>query len=213
MHPSQTNAARQQQRVLERAGNADAYGFFNLLTGPELLADVEELVAAAADLRAELATYDGVFDIADTFRAGKQEVELRILPEARPLGITQSDLARQVRTAFYGTEVQRIQRGQDDVRVMLRYPEEERRSLGDLENMRIRAPDGTEIPFAAVARAELGRGFASIRRTDGRRVVTVSADVDRSVVTPEEVMASLRQGPLREILERHPGLGFSLEGE
>ncbi len=175
--------------------------------------DVEELVAAAADLRAELATYEGVFDIADTFRAGKQEVELRILPEARPLGITQSDLARQVRTAFYGTEVQRIQRGQDDVRVMLRYPEEERRSLGDLENMRIRAPDGTEIPFAAVARAELGRGFASIRRTDGRRVVTVSADVDRSVITPEEVMASLRQGPLREILERHPGLGFSLEGE
>jgi len=175
--------------------------------------DVEELVAAAADLRAELATYDGVFDIADTFRAGKQEVELRILPEARPLGITQSDLARQVRTAFYGVEVQRIQRGQDDVRVMLRYPEEERRSLGDLENMRIRAPDGTEIPFAAVARAGLGRGFASIRRTDGRRVVTVSADVDRSVVTPEEVMASLRQGPLREILERHPGLGFSLEGE
>jgi len=175
--------------------------------------DTNELAAAAAELRAKLGTYDGVFDIADSLRAGKQEIKLRLLPEAKPLGITQSDLARQVRTAFYGIEVQRIQREQDDVRVMLRYPKEERRSLGDLENMRIRAPDGTEIPFAAVAQAELGRGFATIRRTDGRRVVTVTADVDRSVVTPEEIMASLRQGPLPQLLAQHPEIALSLEGE
>jgi multidrug efflux pump subunit AcrB len=179
------------------------------LTGDE----TGELAAAAAELRATLATYDGVFDIADSFRAGKQEVKLQILPEAKPLGIAQGDLARQVRSAFYGVEVQRIQRGQDDVRVMLRYPEDERRSLGDLENMRIRAPDGTEIPFVAVARAELGRGFATIRRADGRRVVTVTADADRSVITPEEIMASLRRGPLPEILSQHPGVVFSLAGE
>jgi multidrug efflux pump subunit AcrB len=175
--------------------------------------DTDALIAAAADLRAVLATYDGVFDIADSFRAGKQEVKLRVLPEAKPLGISQRDLARQVRTAFYGIEVQRVQRGKDDVRVMLRYPEDERRSLGDLENMRIRAPDGTEIPFAAVARAELSRGFATIRRASGSRIVTVTADVDRDVVTPEEIMASLRGGPLPEILARHPGVVFSLEGE
>ena len=175
--------------------------------------DIDELAAAAGELRAALATYDGVFDIADSFRAGKQEVKLQLLQEAKPLGISQRDLARQVRNAFYGVEVQRIQRGQDDVRVMVRYPEAERRSLGDLENMRIRAPDGTEIPFAAVARAELGRGFATIRRSGGRRIVTVTADVDRAVVTPEEVMASLRRGPLAEILERHPGVSASLQGE
>jgi multidrug efflux pump subunit AcrB len=175
--------------------------------------DSGHLTAAAADLRRELAGYDGVFDISDSFRAGKQEVKLQLLPEAKPLGLTLSDLARQVRTAFYGIEVQRIQRGQDDVRVMLRYPEDERRSLGNLENMRIRAPDGTEIPFLAVARAELGRGFATIRRNDGRRVVTVKADVDRSRVTPEEIMSSLRSGPLQEILAAHPGVTYSLEGE
>ncbi|MEE2702546.1 MAG: efflux RND transporter permease subunit [Myxococcota bacterium] len=175
--------------------------------------DLGELITAAAELRAALATYDGVLDISDSFRAGKQEVQLQLLPEAEPLGLRQQDLARQVRTAFYGTEVQRVQRGQDDLRVMLRYPEEERRSLGDLENMRIRAPDGTEIPFAAVASAELGRGFATIRRTDGRRIVTVRADVDRTVVAPEEVMDGIRQGALLEILARHPSVSVSMEGE
>jgi multidrug efflux pump subunit AcrB len=175
--------------------------------------DPDELLAAAAELRQALSGYPGVFDIADSFRAGKQEVRLALLPEAQPLGVTQSDLARQVRTAFYGVEVQRIQRGPDDVRVMLRYPEAERRSLDSLENMRIRTADGTEIPFAAVARAELGRGFATIRRADGRRVVTVTADVDRSVVAPEDVMASLRAGPLRELLAAHPSVSFALEGE
>ncbi len=175
--------------------------------------DPDELLAASAKLRDALGSYEGVLDVADSFRAGKQEIKLQLLPEAKPLGVTQNDLARQVRTAFYGAEVQRIQRGQDDVRVMLRYPEAERRSLDSLENMRIRAPDGTEIPFAAVARVELGRGFATIRRTDGRRVVTVAADVDRSVVAPEEVVASLRAGPLRQILAEYPGVSYSLDGE
>lgn len=154
-----------------------------------------------------------MFDIADTFRPGKQEVKLALLPEAEPLDFTLSDLARQVRTAFYGVGVQRVQRGQDDVRVMVRYPESERRSLGNLENMRIRTPEGIEIPFSAVARAELGRGFATIRRTDGRRTVTVTADVERSEVAPEDIMASLYAGPLAEILAAHPAVSFSLEGE
>jgi multidrug efflux pump subunit AcrB len=175
--------------------------------------DSDQLLAAAAALRRQLATYDGVFDIADTFRPGKQEVKLALLPEAEPLDFTLSDLARQVRTAFYGVGVQRVQRGQDDVRVMVRYPESERRSLGNLENMRIRTPEGIEIPFSAVARAELGRGFATIRRTDGRRTVTVTADVERSEVAPEDIMASLYAGPLAEILAAHPAVSFSLEGE
>jgi multidrug efflux pump subunit AcrB len=96
---------------------------------------------------------------------------------------------------------------------MLRDPDDERRSLGNLEDMRIRAPDGTEIPFAAVARAELGRGFATIRRTDGRRIVTVTADVDRESVAPEDIMRSLRAGPLPRILAAYPGVTYSLEGE
>ena len=179
------------------------------LRGP----DIEDLKLAAAELRDELAMYPGVRDIADSFRAGKQEVKLTILPEARLLGLTQEDLARQVRQAFYGQEVQRIQRGSDDVRVMVRYPAEERRSLGDLEGMRIRTADGTEVPFASVARAELGRGYATISRTNRQQIVNVRADVDRTVTTPEQVMGAIQRSALPRILAEHPNVTFALEGE
>ena len=139
--------------------------------------NVDDLANAAAELRAELARFDGVQDITDSFRSGKQEARLSLLPEGRQVGLTLNDLARQARQAFYGEEVQRVQRGVEDIRVMVRYPEAERRSLGDLEDMRIRAADGTEIPFAAVAEIELGRGYSTITRVDRQRVVTVSADV------------------------------------
>ena len=91
----------------------------------------------------------GVFDISDSFRAGKQELKLDILPAAQALGLTLDDLSKQVRQAFYGEEAQRIQRGRDDIRVMVRYPEEARRSLSDLEDLRIRTPDGGEVPLPA----------------------------------------------------------------
>jgi len=173
---------------------------------------IENLTLAAADLRAQLATYRGVTDIADSFRAGKQEVQLGLREEARPLGLTQSDLARQVRQAFYGEEVQRIQRGRDDVKVMVRYPADERRSLGALEEMRIRTRNGVEVPFDAVADAEFGRGFATIRRTDRERVVQVTGDVDRAVITPEKVIADVKV-VLPAILSKYPGVSYQLDGE
>ena len=174
--------------------------------------DIETLTQAAAAVRAELASYRGMSDISDSFRAGKQEVSLSLLPEARPLGLNQMDLARQVRQAFYGEEAQRIQRGKDDVRVMVRYPEEGRRSLGALEEMRIRTADGTEVPFAAVADARLGRGFASIRRSDRRRVVNVRGEIDRSVSTPESVLADLEKD-LPGLLAAYPGVEYEFDGE
>ena len=175
--------------------------------------DIDELRAAAGDVRAELSGYSGVFDVSDSFRAGKREIKLSILPEAEMLGLTQTDLARQVREAFYGAEVQRIQRGTNDIRVMVRYPESRRRSLGDLEDLRIRTADGTEVPFATVARADYGHGYASIKRTDRKRVVSVTADVDRGVAAPEEVLASLQARGLPRVLAKYPGVSYSLEGE
>ena len=174
---------------------------------------VHDLRAAADRLKAKLAEYPGVVDIGDSFRAGKQEVKLAIHPTAEPLGLTLQDLARQVRQAFYGEEAQRVQRGRDDVRVMVRYPADERRSLADLENMRIRTADGAEVPFRAVADAELGRGFASIRRSDRRRVVNVTADIDRGVTTANEVIASISASALPEILADYQGISYSLQGE
>ena len=175
--------------------------------------NVDDLAHAAAQLRAELARFDGVQDISDSFRYGKQEAKLSLLPLGRQLGLTLSDLARQTRQAFYGEEVQRVQRDTEDVRVMVRYPETERRSLGDLEDMRIRAADGTEIPFAAVANIELGRGYSSITRFDRERVVIVSADVDRDTVTPEAVVQSLLADALPRILPGYRGIRYSLGGE
>ena len=175
--------------------------------------NVDDLANAAAQLRAELARFDGVRDISDSFRSGRQEAKLTLRPLGRHLGLTLSDLARQARQAFYGEEVQRVQRGAEDVRVMVRYPEAERRSLGDLEDMRIRAGDGTEIPFAAVAGFELARGYASITRFDRERVVTVRADVDRETVAPEAVLQALEADPLPKILSRYRGVRYSLGGE
>ncbi|MDG2332962.1 MAG: efflux RND transporter permease subunit [Myxococcota bacterium] len=174
--------------------------------------NIEALTQAAASVRQRLSQYRGMSDISDSFRSGKQEVSLRLLPEARPLGLNQLDLARQVRQAFYGEEAQRIQRGKDDVRVMVRYPMDERRSLGALEEMRIRTPDGTEVPFAAVADARLGRGFATIRRSDRRRVVNVTGEVDRSISTPERVLGDLQKDML-EIIEAYPGIEYEFGGE
>ena len=175
--------------------------------------DVEVLRNAAEELKYELTRYPGVFDVSDTFRSGKQEIQLQLLPEARNLGLTLNDLGSQVRNAFYGVEAQRIQRGQDDVRVMVRFPESERASVGDLENMYIRTPQGSQVPFYSVAQFEVSRGFSEIRRLDGRRVVEVSADVDRTMVTPESVMADIKAKLVTKLQEKYPTVVFDVGGE
>jgi multidrug efflux pump subunit AcrB len=178
------------------------------LTGP----DLEQLSRAAEELKRRLAEYPGVHEITDSFRTGKQEIKLAIKPEAELLGLKLADLARQVRQAFYGEEAQRIQRGRDDVRIMVRYPEEERRSLSDLENMRIRMPDGAEVPFSEVAALQAGRGYSSITRVDRRRAVNVTADVDPAKGTPGDIIADLDNRVLPEVLFNYPGISYTFEG-
>lgn len=175
--------------------------------------DVDKLRRMAAELRGELGRYTGIYDISDSFRAGKQEVRLSLEPAARTLGLTMSDLATQVRNAFYGLEAQRVQRGVDDVRVMVRYPESERRSLGNLEDMRIRTADGTEVPFSTVAEVSIGRGFSSINREDGQRIINVTAEVDRSLTTPEQVIGSVQRTALPALLDKYEGVSVGLGGE
>ena len=175
--------------------------------------DIGELRAASDMVKAELAGYAGVYDIADSFRQGKQEIKLDIKPTAEVLGLSLQDLGRQVRQAFYGEEAQRIQRGRDDVRVMVRYPESERRSIGDLENMRIRTPDGQQIPFSQVARVELGRGFASINRVNRQRALNVTAAVDQATTTAGDIIADLDARVLPTMLPAFPGVRYSFEGQ
>ncbi len=179
-----------------------------MLIGPNM----NDLRAAADEVKQQLRSFAGVDDIADSFREGKAEMQLDIKPAAETLGLTLQDLGRQVRQAFYGEEAQRIQRGRDDIRVMVRYPADQRRSLGNLENMRIRTPDGAEVPFSQVAEVDPGRGFASIRRVDRGRVVNVKASVNSSVTSSAAVTAALQNEILPEVLARHPGVYYSLEG-
>jgi len=174
--------------------------------------DLEQLEAAAAELEARIRSYAGTFDIRNSFEGGVRELQLKIRPEAEVLGLTQQDLARQVRQAFFGEEVQRIQRGQDDVRVMVRYPRTQRESEGYLEAMRIRTPDGQEIPFSAVADVEVGSSPSSIRRYDRERSISVTGRVDKDLAEPGRIAGEIRSSILPEILNRYPGVDYRLGG-
>lgn len=175
--------------------------------------DFDTLLAAAEHVKTILTEYDGVSDITDSFEPGKAELKLSLKDTGRTLGLTLSDLARQVRQGFYGEEAQRIQRGRDDIRVMVRYPECERKSIGDVEDMRIRLSDGTEVPFRTVAHVDHGRGYATIQRVDRRRVVNVSADVDEAVANTGEINKELYSKVLPGLKGEYPGLQFRFAGE
>lgn len=174
--------------------------------------NVERLREAAAMVKEHLRSYDGVSEVADSFREGKQEIQIQITDQAEIWGLTQADLARQVRQAFYGEEAQRIQRGRDDIRVMVRYPRAERESVGNLENLRIRTPQGMEVPFSEVADYSYGRGYAAIKRVDRRRSVNVTADVDIAKSSADMVMARLDREVIPELRERFPEVILSYEG-
>ena len=174
--------------------------------------DLHQLRLAAEAVRKDLVTFDGVYGVADSFRGGKQELEYQIKPSAEALGLTLADLARQLRQAFHGEEVQTVQRDRDEVDVFVRYPASERRSLTDVQRMRIRSADGSEVPFAQVAHAELGIGFSTIQHVDRRRIVTVSADVDQTTANTNEIVTALKKGRLDETLADFVGVHYSFEG-
>ena len=178
------------------------------LAGP----NIDDLRAVADDVKRRLAEYAGVYEISDSFRASKEEMKLSIKPAAETLGLTLQDLGRQVRQAFYGEEAQRIQRGRDDIRVMVRYPQDNRRSLGDLENMRIRTSNGGEVPFSQVAVVEPSRGFTSIKRVNRNRAVNVTASVDASVTSAGQVISDLQLRILPEMLANYPGVFCTFKG-
>ncbi len=171
------------------------------------------LEAATAKLKGELEQFAGVFEVEDDQKPGKREIELKLRPSARPLGVSLDDLARQVRSAFYGFEALRVQRGRDEVKVMVRLPEAERDALADISDLRIRTPAGAEIPLSEVAEVAFGYGPSSLQRRDRRRVVTVTADVDEDVVTAQEVVAALQDEVVPAVQADFPGLRASFEGQ
>ncbi len=174
---------------------------------------VPTLEKAAAELAEEFESYAGVRDIDDGFSPGKPQLDLRVRPEARSIGITAADLARQVRSAFYGERAFRQQRGRNEVWVMVRLPEEERKSEYNIEELLIRTPQGQEIPLVEAAEIDRGRSYTEIVRTDGRRTIGVTADVVEGVANANKVLADVQATVLPDLLAKYPGLSYSLEGE
>jgi multidrug efflux pump subunit AcrB len=175
--------------------------------------DFDQLEQAADELKSEIATYPGTFDITDNFKPGKQEKKIRIKDGARSIGITMRDLARQVRQAFYGDEALRIQRGRDDVKVMVRYSDIERHSIAGIEDMRIRTLDGQEIPIDEVADITPGRSYSVVNRVDRKRTISVLSDIDETVANASVIVADLKANFLPGLVERYPGLTYALEGQ
>lgn len=174
--------------------------------------NLDNLQKATAELKLALAAYEGVFDIEDNLLGGNDEIVLALKPEADLMGITLAELARQVRYGFYGAEAQRIQRNGEEIKVMVRYPREERRSIGDLENMRIRTANGGEVPFSQIATYTLQPSFSAINRVNGERAVTITAAADKARIEPGKVVAEVRRTVIKELEQKYPGVTGELDG-
>ncbi len=175
--------------------------------------DVDELESVAADIKQHLASYDGVYDIRDSRGPGKWELKLKLKPAARSLGIRLDELARTVRGAFHGVEAMRLQRGRHEVKLMVRYPRHQRRSLQQLEELHIPTADGSEVPLMELADLSIAPGYADILRIDQQRAVTITADVDADQTNGLDVIADLKSQFLAELLETHPRVTARWEGQ
>jgi multidrug efflux pump subunit AcrB len=175
--------------------------------------DMDTILKASADLKERLRKFEGVYQIRSDFSPGKNEIRLSLKPEARSLGLTVQDLARQIYAGFYGEEALRLQRGRDDVRVKIRYTAEERSRLSNLEQVRIRTPRGLEVPLLSVADLSYAPGYATISRANGMRRVVVSAGVDSTKANANEIFGELNANFFPELMSRYPGLTVSLQGE
>ncbi len=171
------------------------------------------LEAAAMELAGALAGYQGVLEIDDGVSLGKPQLNFHIKPEAHSLGLNATDMARQVRAAFYGVEALRQQRGRDEVKVMVRLSEAERRSSFTVEHLILRTGQGGEIPLAEAADIERGHAYTEIKRRDGRRVVAVTADVDARLSNANTIIGEVVDHELDALQKKYPGLRYSLEGQ
>ena len=173
---------------------------------------LETLNTVGEEVKAHLATYPGVFEIADSLSDGKEELQIELSPQGYLVGLTRNEIVNQVGQAFKGLQAQRIQRGRDDIRVLVRFPISERRTIASLNEMLISAPNGRLIPLANVATIKAGRGPSQITRIDGYRVLNVTADVDKENTNMVVLLADL-QNYVDTLLAKYPSISYIMEGE
>lgn len=200
-------------KTIQISGAQKSHGHSKDINFKLVSPNIKELEVAAELLHQHLRSYDGVYDIENSNTGSIPEINLRIKPSAEALGLALTDLASQVRAAFYGVEAQRLQRGREEVKVMVRYPREERESMGNLESMYIRTSDGDEVPFTAVAELESRVSPSTIRRTWGKRAIIISADVNKTITQPGKIVDDVTLGEFsRQLALKHPSVRIELGG-
>ncbi len=175
--------------------------------------DIDVLARASRELSDELRNYPGLTNIDNSFASGKPQLDFHLLPNARTLGLTGNDVARQLRSAFFGAEALREQRGRNELKVMVRLPESQRRSEFDLEQLQLKTPAGGLVPLAYVAEFDRSTAPTAIRRESGRRIVNVSAELAASTRSSREILEALESGFLDGLRDKYPGLGVSFAGQ
>jgi HAE1 family hydrophobic/amphiphilic exporter-1 len=210
----------------EEAGEfpgAERITFGSIETGPggkaiefKLLArgeHVDQLLAATEAAKKRLGEFAGVFDIADDNTPGKWEFQFRVKDRAIATGVTPTDLGQTVRNAYFGAEAMRLQRGRHDVKLMVRYPEEERNSLVDFREIRVRTDDGSEWPITELAEVELNRGFSEINRINQMRSITISADLDEATANSQMIVSKLQRDFMPKLKQEYPAIDVRWEGQ
>jgi multidrug efflux pump subunit AcrB len=176
--------------------------------------NIDELKAAKRELKAHLENNSLLKDVADNDPAGIKEIRLELKDKAYLLGLDLRSVMNQVRAGFFGTQAQRFQRGQDEIRVWVRYDRENRSSISDLDDMRITTPAGSRVPLKEIANYSIERGDVAINHLDGRREIQVSADIkDDKTTSATDIMADLRNNVVPEIQSRYPTVTASYEGQ
>jgi multidrug efflux pump subunit AcrB len=184
----------------------------------KLLADgsedsVRQLEAAVEECKHKLASYPGTYDVNDDSHPGKWEFQISVKEKAKSLGISLDELSSTVRAAYYGEEVMRLQRGRHEVKLMVRYPREDRKSLAKFDDIRVRTPDGSELPITELAEITVARGAAEINRVDQLRSITVSSNLDESKGNASQIVDDLKANYLPELKRKYPAVRFRWEGQ
>ncbi len=175
-------------------------------------ADIQQLREVARLVKTELSEYEGIYDIDDDFDAGRREVQIELLKSARATGLTTQSLATQIRGAFYGIEARKVQRAREDVKIMVRYPIEHRRGISDVESMWVKTDNGELVPFREVAHINEGRAYATIKRKNQKRTVTITADVDEAAGNANRINAAVATS-FPKWQQQFPGIEFEFGGQ
>ncbi|MCP5128045.1 MAG: efflux RND transporter permease subunit [Pseudomonadales bacterium] len=173
--------------------------------------DRDYLRKASIELKEQLRSYDGIFFVSDDLQGQSDELHMRLLPGAEKLGLTLGEVSRQVRQAYYGEEAQRLPRENGDVKVMVKYPREQRQNLNSLQDFRVRTRDGNQIPLLSVVEVELTNGMQRIQRRDGERTVRISADTNAERLS--DISKDMSDTFLPRFKQRYPGMTVLKAGQ